>query len=245
MVLISVDLPAPLSPIRPTISLRPILRSMLRRAWTAPKYFCTPSSLTMFERAPAARVPASASGCGPRSFVPDAVRPSRRPRSGRADAAWRRGRPRRRRRDRLGDGAVHRHDMGLLAPAARHREGHGERGLDRRREGGEEFLPVPARWRGGRRDRPRSRPGRRSPPSPRRPRRCARPPRGGASGREHGGLRLDHAAQLEQVADEERRPALGGLPEQHVGVEPVPVAGGWTMVPRRGVDRSGPCRPGA
>ena len=48
MTLISVDLPAPLSPIRPTISLRPMARSMSRSACTAPKYFCTPSRRTIF-----------------------------------------------------------------------------------------------------------------------------------------------------------------------------------------------------
>ena len=46
--LISVDLPAPLSPIRPTISLRPIARLMFLSACTAPKYFCTPSRRTIF-----------------------------------------------------------------------------------------------------------------------------------------------------------------------------------------------------
>ena len=45
--LISVDLPAPLSPISPTISLRPTAKSMSRSAWIAPKNFCTPSSRTM------------------------------------------------------------------------------------------------------------------------------------------------------------------------------------------------------
>ncbi len=39
--LIRVDLPAPLSPMRPTISLRPIAMSMSRSAWTAPKNFWT------------------------------------------------------------------------------------------------------------------------------------------------------------------------------------------------------------
>ena len=37
--LISVDLPAPLSPIRPTISFRPMASEMSRSACTAPKYF--------------------------------------------------------------------------------------------------------------------------------------------------------------------------------------------------------------
>ena len=44
--LISVDLPAPLSPIRPTISLRPMARLMSLSAWIGPKNFCTPSSRT-------------------------------------------------------------------------------------------------------------------------------------------------------------------------------------------------------
>ncbi len=48
IILISVDLPAPLSPIRPTISLRPIVRSMSCSARTGPKNFCTPSRRTMF-----------------------------------------------------------------------------------------------------------------------------------------------------------------------------------------------------
>src|SRR5271156_2256864 len=56
MSLISVDLPAPLSPMRPTISLRPMERSMSRSACTAPKYFCTPSRRTMDANSPAAGV---------------------------------------------------------------------------------------------------------------------------------------------------------------------------------------------
>src|SRR5262249_13036322 len=54
MTLISVDLPAPLSPMSPTISLRPIERSMSRSACTAPKYFCTPSRRTMDAKSPPA-----------------------------------------------------------------------------------------------------------------------------------------------------------------------------------------------
>ena len=53
MTLISVDLPAPLSPMSPTISLRPTERSMSRSACTAPKYFCTPSRRTMDAKSPA------------------------------------------------------------------------------------------------------------------------------------------------------------------------------------------------
>ena len=45
--LISVDLPAPLSPISPTISLRPMASETSRSACTAPKDFCTFSSRTM------------------------------------------------------------------------------------------------------------------------------------------------------------------------------------------------------
>ena len=47
MTLIRVDLPAPLSPMSPTISLRPIVRSMSRSACTAPKNFCTASNRTI------------------------------------------------------------------------------------------------------------------------------------------------------------------------------------------------------
>ena len=53
MTLIRVDLPAPLSPMSPTISLRPMAMSMSRNAWTAPKNFCTPSIRTI-EAKPAA-----------------------------------------------------------------------------------------------------------------------------------------------------------------------------------------------
>src|SRR5271165_3233819 len=45
--LMRVDLPAPLSPISPTISLRPIVRSISRNACTAPKNFCTASMRTI------------------------------------------------------------------------------------------------------------------------------------------------------------------------------------------------------
>ena len=45
--LISVDLPAPLSPIRPTISFLPIESEISRSACTAPKYFCTCSRRTI------------------------------------------------------------------------------------------------------------------------------------------------------------------------------------------------------
>ena len=45
--LISVDLPAPLSPTRPTISLRPMESEMSCSACTAPKYFSTCSSRTI------------------------------------------------------------------------------------------------------------------------------------------------------------------------------------------------------
>src|SRR5688572_2580114 len=55
MTLISVDLPAPLSPMRPTISFRPIDSVTLRRAWTAPKYFSTFSSRTMWRNDPDGR----------------------------------------------------------------------------------------------------------------------------------------------------------------------------------------------
>src|SRR3954453_1407425 len=44
MILISVDLPAPLSPSRPSTSPLPRCRSMLRSAVTGPKCFCTPST---------------------------------------------------------------------------------------------------------------------------------------------------------------------------------------------------------
>ena len=44
--LISVDFPAPLSPIRPTISFRPMARLMSLSAWIGPKNFWTPSSRT-------------------------------------------------------------------------------------------------------------------------------------------------------------------------------------------------------
>src|SRR5690242_14551761 len=44
MILISVDLPAPLSPSRPSTSPLPRCRSMLRSAVTGPKRFCTPST---------------------------------------------------------------------------------------------------------------------------------------------------------------------------------------------------------
>src|SRR5262249_20666306 len=50
MVLISVDLPAPLSPMRPTISLQPTDRLTFLSACTAPKYFCTSTKRTIFEK---------------------------------------------------------------------------------------------------------------------------------------------------------------------------------------------------
>src|SRR5271156_5012120 len=60
IILISVDLPAPLSPIRPTISLRPIARSMSYSARTGPKNFCTPSRRTIFWKVlSTARTPAA------------------------------------------------------------------------------------------------------------------------------------------------------------------------------------------
>src|SRR5687767_5628241 len=52
--LISVDFPAPLSPIRPTISLRPMVSEMSLRARIAPKYFWTFSSRTMSRKSPLA-----------------------------------------------------------------------------------------------------------------------------------------------------------------------------------------------
>ena len=45
--LISVDFPAPLSPISPTVSFLPTEKSISRSAWIAPKNFCTPSRRTM------------------------------------------------------------------------------------------------------------------------------------------------------------------------------------------------------
>src|SRR5215213_1850258 len=62
-VLISVDLPAPLSPISPTISFRPIVRLMFFNAWIAPKYFCTFSSRTMSLWLPLCSIPSIAPSC--------------------------------------------------------------------------------------------------------------------------------------------------------------------------------------
>src|SRR5689334_22390740 len=52
MVLIRVDLPAPLSPIRQTISFLPIARLMFLSACTAPKNFWTSTRRTMWSKAP-------------------------------------------------------------------------------------------------------------------------------------------------------------------------------------------------
>ena len=71
--LIRVDLPAPLSPMSPTISLRPMAMSMSRRAWTAPKYFCTPSMRTIEAKSGRGRILDPSAGNPATSAVPHTI----------------------------------------------------------------------------------------------------------------------------------------------------------------------------
>src|ERR1700727_2193107 len=73
--LIRVDLPAPLSPMSPTISLRPMAILMSRSACTAPKCFWTPSMRTMDAKSPSAAIIGSnpETILGPRMTTPPVV----------------------------------------------------------------------------------------------------------------------------------------------------------------------------
>src|SRR3954471_12106183 len=64
MILISVDFPAPLSPIKPTISLRPTAKSTCDSACTRPKVMSTRSRRTMWWNAFASRTGVAGRECG-------------------------------------------------------------------------------------------------------------------------------------------------------------------------------------
>src|SRR5699024_15632 len=93
MTLIRVDLPAPLSPTRPTTSPRPTVRWMSVRAWTAPNRLLMPRSSSTGSLSPPGARDAAGAGSGvsdvicsysSRSFRPERRRPDGRRRRGRS-----------------------------------------------------------------------------------------------------------------------------------------------------------------